>query len=210
MSGSNHTVEAPDGTLALQLEAIREELQAAGRRARAVVADLDEAAMSWQPDPKSWSIAECLDHLVVTSEVFTPGLDAAIARARERRQFRPGPFELGRWGRLLVWYVEPPPPIRLPAPKPLRPTARGPAIGALDRFLSSQALVRARLPLLDGIDLSRAVYISPIARYIRMNLLAFLKVHTAHERRHLWQAERVRERLASTSAGERVRGGTPP
>jgi hypothetical protein len=119
-----------------------------------VCAGLDEVALGRRTAPKSWSIAECLRHLETTTEVFLPGLDAAVARARERGQLGGGPFELGYWGRLLVWYVEPPPPIRLPAPKPLRPTLVGPATEALPRFLRSQELMAAKLPELEGIDLA--------------------------------------------------------
>ena len=46
-----------------------------------------------------------------------------------------------------------------------------------------------------GLDLKRARVISPIAGYIRMSLLAFFKVHTGHERRHLWHISRLREQL---------------
>jgi hypothetical protein len=190
-----------NAALGLDLRSIRDQLEANSRRARAIAEPLDAAALAWRPAPKSWSIAECLDHLVVTTEVFLPGLDRAAARARERRLLAPGPFALNRWGRLLVWYVEPPPPIRLPAPKPLRPVRRGSPELALQRFLASQELVSSRLPTLAGLDLARAVYVSPIARYIRMSLLAFLEVHTAHERRHLWQAERVRDAAAAAAAG---------
>ena len=170
----------------------RAELEAASARARSLCDGLGEAALGWRPASKSWSIAECLRHLDITTEVFLPGVDEALERARSRGTLGGGPYRLGRWGRLLVWYVEPPPPIRLPAPAPLRPTLDGPASDALPRFLASQETLAAKLPELEGIDLQRTTYVSPIARYIRMSLLAFLRVHTAHERRHLWQAGNVR------------------
>jgi len=174
-----------------QLLAIRDELEAASQRARLLCDGLDEEALAWRPAPASWSIAECLRHLEVTTEVFLPGVDAAIERARRKGQLADGRFELGLWGRLLLWYVEPPPPLRLPAPKPLRPVLAGPPGQALSAFLLSQTRFAAALGRLEGIDLARATYVSPIARYIRMSVLAFLRVHTAHERRHLWQVERI-------------------
>jgi hypothetical protein len=174
-----------------QLLQIEAELFAGSARAEKLCSGLDESELAWRPSTRGWSVAECLEHLTVTTAVFLPGLDEAIERAQAKRQVSCGPYELGRWGRLLVWYVEPPPAIRLPAPRPLRPTLQGAVTEVLPRFLRSQNEILDRLPQLEGIDLARATYISPIARYIRMNLLAFLRVHTAHERRHLWQAERV-------------------
>ena len=50
----------------------------------------------------------------------------------------------------------------------------------------------ARLEQANGLDLSRARFQSPIAAYIKMNLLSFFYVFTAHERRHIAQADEVR------------------
>lgn len=178
-----------------QLSAIQDALDAASRAAAAICDGLTEEQLGASPAPGAWSIAQCLDHLVTTTDVFAPALDVAIDTARARGFLSPGPSRLGPWGRLLVWYVEPPPAIRLPAPRPLRPMGRGPAVEALPRFLESQRLLTLRFAALEGLDLGRAIYVSPIARCIRMSVFAFLHVHAAHERRHLWQAERVRTRL---------------
>jgi len=184
-----------------ELDEIRRETARASARAAALCAGLDAESLAWRPRPDAWSIAEILAHLERTTEVFLPGLEEAIARARRRRQLASGPFHLNAWGRLLVWYVEPPPPVRLPAPRPLRPAVGGDPLGALPRFLISQEWFLSRLPELEGIDLARATYISPIARYIRMSVLAFLRVHVAHERRHLWQGENVRRRVHEARLG---------
>ncbi|MEO8359399.1 MAG: DinB family protein [Vicinamibacteria bacterium] len=178
-----------------ELQRIARELDDATTRARSLCAGLDDEQLGWSARPGAWSIAEILRHLEITTDVFLPGLDEAVTRARRRGRLAPGPYGLSAWGRLLVWYVEPPPPIRLPAPRPLRPTLQSSPREALERFIESQGRFATWLPRLEGIDLARASYVSPIARYIRMSLLAFLRVHTAHERRHLWQADNVRRLL---------------
>jgi DinB superfamily len=183
------------------------EITEASAHAEALCRGLDELELAWRPRSDAWSIAEILRHLELTTKVFLPGLDEAAERARRLGRLGPGPYRLSTWGRLLVWYVEPPPPIRLPAPKPLRPPLDGQPGEALPCFLESQRQIAGRLPALEGIDLARAVYVSPIARYIRMSLLAFLRVHTAHERRHLWQGDNVRRRI---EAGESRRPDARP
>ncbi len=95
-----HTTTA--AALPPQLAETRVELEAASAAAAGLCSGLDERALAWRLAPKSWSIAERLRHLEVTTEVFLPGLDAAVARAQERRPYGDGPFELGRWGRILV------------------------------------------------------------------------------------------------------------
>src|SRR6185295_17918560 len=45
-------------------------LDAAERDARALVEGLAEAAAGWRARPGSWSVAECLDHLATSNEVY--------------------------------------------------------------------------------------------------------------------------------------------
>jgi hypothetical protein len=48
-----------------------------------------------------------------------------------------------------------------------------------------------------GLDLTGLRFASPLASYVRMNLLEFFSVFNGHSRRHLWQAANVRRLLAS-------------
>lgn len=63
-------------------------------------------------EPQKWSIAENLIHLCTTTAVFMPVVDRAIAEIRRHGFLSAGPFRLGWYGRVLVWYVQPPPAIR--------------------------------------------------------------------------------------------------
>jgi len=48
----------------------------------------------------------------------------------------------------------------------------------------------------DGLDLAHVRTISPVNRLLRMPLGAYFDFFIAHDRRHLWQARNVRNRLA--------------
>jgi len=182
-------------TLVPELEKLRQEAEAASAQARSLCEGLAEEQLGWREKPGRWSIAENLIHLETTTQVMLPNLDRAIDDARCRGLLSNGPFRLGLLGKFYLWYVEPPPPIRLPAPPMLRPLLEGPALEALPRFLRSQELMLERLERANGIDIARARFISPMASYIRMSLYALFAVFTAHERRHLWQAGNVRRQL---------------
>jgi hypothetical protein len=49
-----------------------------------------------------------------------------------------------------------------------------------------------------GLNLTALRFPSPLASYIRMNLLEFFSVFN-HSHRHLWQAANVRRDIATTS-----------
>jgi DinB superfamily len=173
------------------------ELLAVNSQAALVCDGLSDDQLAWRPQPGKWSIAENFIHLQVTTEVFLPAIDHALGETISRRLICPGPFRLGWYGRLLVWYVEPPPVIRLPAPKALRPSLSGHPSRVLGNFLRLQAAMQQRMEDAGGLNLTGLRFASPLARYIRMNLLEFFLVFNGHSRRHLWQAANVRQSLPS-------------
>ncbi|MGI8770159.1 MAG: DinB family protein [Acidobacteriaceae bacterium] len=176
------------------------ELSAVNAGAAALCEGLDEDQLAWRPHPGKWSIAENLIHLRTTTAVFLPAVDRALQQTLHRDLRSTGPFRLSWYGRLLVRYVEPPPVIRLPAPKALRPLPGSPAC-ALESFLRSQAAMMQRIETANGLDLAALRFPSPLASYVRMNLLEFFSVFNGHARRHLWQANNVPRELP---AAERV------
>jgi len=185
-------MDQPTGKLAPELEKLRREIEAINSEAAVLCDGLSEEELAWRPAPERWSIAENLIHLRATARVFLPSADQAIESARQRGLYGPGPFRPGLMDRIFVWYVEPPPWIKLPAPKPLRPLLEGPAAQALPEFLESQRQMEERLEAANGLDLKKARVVSPLAKWIRMSLLGFFGVFTGHDRRHLYQATQVR------------------
>jgi hypothetical protein len=155
--------------------------------------------LSWCPRPGRWSIAQNLAHLRITAEVFLPAVDAALETTRNLELRSKGPFRLKFYGRLLVWQMEarPRPFIKLQAPKALQPKLLGPPPQELGHFLLSHAAMRQRAEAADGLHLTGLRFSSPLAGYIRVNLLEFFSAFNAHSRRHLRQADNVRQALAS-------------
>jgi hypothetical protein len=186
-------------TLVPELESIRKQMEQINSEASQLCAGLSEAQLAWRRDSTRWSIAENLVHLSVTANVFLPSIDESIADARRRHLFADGPFSLGMAGKFYVWYVKPPVRVRLRAPKPLKPLLQGSASQALAQFLRAQERILQRVEAANGLDLQRATWSSPLATFIRMNLLTIFSVCTGHERRHLWQAQNVRRQLLSAS-----------
>lgn len=184
-----------------ELNRIREEADAAEAEIAALCSGLDGSQLAWREAPNRWSVAENVAHLRKTIELCLPALDKAIADARQRGLLSNGPFEQGVMGRFFVWYVEPPPKIKLPAPRVLVPVSDMPVSEELPAFLTAQQLVLNRLANAEGIDLRRATFNSPFASFVRMDLLAVFSVFTAHERRHIAQMKAIRQKLDEKSRG---------
>jgi len=184
-----------DATLPADLQELQDALDAAERDARALVDGLTPARGTWRADAGSWSVAECLDHLAIGNRVYVAAMRPSAARARSEGRLRRGPARPGLIGGWFVSYLEPPvkPLLKSKAPRTIRPRTGPPLDDAASAFLASHDELRTFLRTHADVDLSGVRFPNPFIRGVRFSLATGLHVIAAHERRHLWQAWRVRE-----------------
>lgn len=165
--------------------------------ARRLVAGLTDAQLNWKPAPDSWSIAQCLDHLVVTLEKDDRYLRDAIARGREKRPAREAvayrPTMFGGW---LIKQLLPEAPRKMRAPKVFRPAESSAIEGALDRFLQQQNKFLNFVSDAREIDYNKTRLRSAVTPLIRYSLADAFVMIVVHGQRHLVQARRVRDMAA--------------
>jgi hypothetical protein len=196
------------------INALKDQLDAVERDARTLVAGLDEAQGDWRAETGSWSVAECFEHLGRTNRVYLQAMKEPAIRARaqgRQRRSSIGPGIIGRW---FVRTMEPPVkgPFRMKAPRIVEPHAAPPLADALISFITSQDEVREFLYAYGDLDLAGVLFPNPFIRGLRFSLATGLHIIGAHERRHLWQAWRVRratENPANFRSSARIPQGTP-
>jgi DinB family protein len=184
VAGNGHS------TLAPEVDNYRQQFERLAAEADALVAPLSEEQFIWRPAPGSWSVAECIDHLNVTARLFLPHLDESIAEATRRGLYGEGPFAHDLVGRLFVRTMEPPARLKVKAPTSFQPAQRSRS-EIMAAFRAYQVQFVDRLRQASGLDLRRAKVHSPASTWIRMSLNSGFALMVAHERRHLWQAQRV-------------------
>lgn len=185
-------------SLPADLQRLDDALEATGQDARAVVANLTDAAGAWRAVQGSWSVAECIDHLATADRVYLAALRPAAERAAAANRVRKGPAKPGLIGGWFVNQMEPQTTRRLKAPRAIRPRTAPPLRDAFAAFLASHAEVRAFLREYAAIDLVGVTFANPFITGLRFSLATGLHVIAAHERRHLSQAWGVR-RLAEAA-----------
>jgi hypothetical protein len=163
------------------------------RQAEAVARGLDDERFNWRPDGRSWSVAQCLDHLNVANRAYLGPMRAALERARQKGAMRRGAIQPGFVGRWFVATLEPPPKRRLPAPKKIVPAARKGRDEVMEEWRRVQSEAKELLREAAGQDLNGTRFVNPFFSLIRFSVGTGFQVIAAHERRHLWQAERVRQ-----------------
>ena len=174
--------------------ALERAFAAAEHDARALVNGLSDAHGTWRAEPGSWSVAECLDHLAIANRIYLQAMRPSAARALTDGRRRCGPVRPGLIGGWFVRSLEPPVRKlrRMTAPAKIRPRPSPPLGDAMDEFVASQHDVVTFLRQYAEIDLAGVLFPNPFITGLRFSLATGLHVLAAHERRHLWQAWRVR------------------
>ena len=89
-----------------QLAAIVDEFTAAQANLHRLAAQVAPDQWTKRPDPKSWSVAECVEHLNLTARAFLPLLERAIEEARALGSPAPARYRRDLMGWLL-WKTMP-------------------------------------------------------------------------------------------------------
>lgn len=182
----------PPLTLPISFDHLRACADDLSREVGPLLAGMDDASVNWRPgDGRGWSVAQCLDHLAVTTATYLDAIDAAVRGAPVRRgagdpQVAPGWF--GRW---FVRRLEPPVTLKVPAPRKIRPAPRRSGAEAERAFLASLDRYRHVLDAAARIDVNAVRFANPFAP-VRFTVGTGLVIIVAHDRRHVWQAWNVK------------------
>jgi len=180
------------GPIAQQIEDTR-------YRAEGLVHGLTPEQLTQRPEPDKWSIAECLAHLNVTAATIQPILAKGIERGKRDELFGKGPFNLGPKGSFLVWLAEPPPKVRIRAPKSVAPpVAIADPAKLLPEFMRVQDECMRLITEAEGLNQAK-IKVGPRFSPFRCRLCASFPWMMAHQRRHLLQAENVKKKIVSAA-----------
>lgn len=151
---------------------------------------LPETELQQRPANGGWSVAECIQHLTATNDLYIPILADALATAPEGK----GPYKMDWKGRLLKWVLEPPYRSKVKTMPSLEPKIEN-IDSVLPDFLASQQRFLDAMAQWQGRALNKVLITSPFKKSLRYNIYSLFNVVAAHQRHHLWQAQRVRERI---------------
>ena len=157
-------------------------------RALSLVDPLTPAERGASPAPGAWSVDQILEHLAVSNALYVQSMRVALAA--HAKGGSAGEWKPTWLGRLLRNSVDPSSQRKLPAPKRIVP---GPTVqpGVLERFVSSVDDLDALLEQSEDLDLRRVRFMSPLARFLRLNLGDGFAICVAHIARHTNQIERT-------------------
>jgi DinB superfamily len=173
-----------------QLAELKQQLESCSAAAQNLMEPLADTELKQRPKNQGWSIAECIQHLTATTRLYLPILESAL----ENAPAGDGPYKMDWKGRLLKWVLEPPYRSKvktLPSLEPKIDDVRR----VLPDFLISQQQLCEAMEKWNARALDKVLITSPFNKRLRYNIYSLFNVVVAHQRHHLWQAQRVRDQI---------------
>jgi hypothetical protein len=174
-----------------QLQELLDQFTSARERLHRLAAAVPAEAWTRRPAPESWSPAECVAHLNLTSRVFITQLQDAIREARGVGGAAPERYRRGVIGWLLWRVTGPDQGMKVKTTAKFVPQETVPAAGMVAEFDRLQDEQMALVRSADGLPIHRIRVTSPFQARVKYNAFAALSILPNHQHRHLAQAERA-------------------
>ena len=154
--------------------------------------NLTNDQLNWKPNAESWSIAQVIEHLDVTSESYYPLVQAVRSGTYKLPFTGKMTFLVNFFGRFILKAVSPEAKSKIktfPVWEPAKSNIGGDVMG---KFVSEQEKLKKFIT--DSNDLlEKGVRISsPANRNIVYNLSDAFNIIVTHQKRHLEQARRIK------------------
>jgi DinB superfamily len=156
--------------------------------------NLSTEQLNWKPSASEWSVAQCLEHLIVGNSGFFP-----IVERINRGEYHPSlrerlPLLPRFFGSMVLRAVQPEAQRKFKAGPRFDPSRSEVPRDIIARFGAHQQQLIDHMKLAKDVDLKKTIITSPVASFATYSMLDAFKIVIAHERRHLAQAKRVTER----------------
>ena len=150
--------------------------------------------LNWKPGEKSWSIAQCFDHLITTHSLYFPLFERLAVGG-----YKPGLWEKisplsGFFGRFLIKSMRPENPKKMKTTAKAEPSKSEIGHDIIERYAEHQRQMIEHLKRVPAeIDPARTIVTSPLLGVVTYSLDDTYMILAVHSQRHLGQAKRVME-----------------
>ena len=147
--------------------------------------------INWKPAPESWSVAQCLDHLIKSNEEFFPELDGLAAGTRKNTLWQRFSPLSGIAGAFLVNSLKKDSQ-KIKTNQKMTPPSDIDG-GIVSIFCGHQDELVSKLRATNSADWRRVVLTSPFVKIMTYRMDTGVQAIIEHEKRHVRQAKRVIE-----------------
>ncbi|KAB1065648.1 DinB family protein [Salibacter halophilus] len=149
---------------------------------------MEDEKLNFKENPDSWSVLECIAHLVKFGELYIREFEKSISKADDA----PGSdqFKSGFFGDLFAKKMQPG-ETKMKAPKSMQPAESNVNRDVLDKFLVQQEKWLSLIDAARSKDLNKIKVRLSIAQFVKFKLGDMFRVIVNHNRRHVEQGKRA-------------------
>lgn len=151
---------------------------------------LSTEQLTWNPSPGQWSIAQCLQHLIISNETYFPQFQKLQQGYTPTFWERYNPFSHST-GKSMVESLGKKVKRKFKSPRLFLPSPLKAGENIIESFLTHQLTLIALLRSLPDMKAQKIIITSPVSPLITLSLYDCLLVISGHEERHLEQAKHV-------------------
>jgi DinB family protein len=179
--------------LNLTIPQIYSEIEAIAGDAKTLFGNLNPEQLNWKPDADSWSVAQCLEHLISSNRSYDPVFDRILKGEHRKSFLHRVPFLPAFFGRMLVKSMEPDSARKFKSPSASQPSSSSIDPQIVELFVANQRETLAKMRSMGDRNPAEIIVTSPFVGMVAYSLLDAFRLLVAHERRHFAQAQRVME-----------------
>lgn len=167
----------------------------AGDKAKSMFNHLSLDQLNWKPEAGSWSIGQCLDHLVVSDMMYFPAFKKIYTGTYKMNGWQRWSPLSGLFGKMLVNQLQEKVQKKLNAPRVFQPSQSQIDLGILDRFHKHLDTLLEYIEHGKQVDIDKIYITSPAFKLVTYKLRHAFQILVQHERRHINQAIRVKQAM---------------
>jgi hypothetical protein len=152
---------------------------------------LSEDQINWKPAFDSWSIAECIDHLIVTNKLYLNEIEKQFAMKQIKIEYSRSEVKHKWLSKFIIKAVDPANIKKIKTLPVFMPSMSKYRKDIFDNFYEVQTNLVNIISFAKDFDLNKYVMSSPAAKIIKENFCGVLEIIRLHDRRHFNQAEKL-------------------
>lgn len=173
------------------LPELQAEVAAIGRETETLFGPLTGAQLNWKPGAEIWSVAQCLEHVLIVNRAMLKPLHAIAQGRKQPKLLERVPLlpKLVAW--MMAKSMSPQSTQKFKAPVAMTPSASTLDAQIVKEYGAHQRELMSCFQALDKSDLVSVVMVSPLMNLMTYSVLDACRIIVAHERRHMAQAQRI-------------------
>lgn len=173
------------------MKEIISELQTISEKTKSTFGNLSSTQINWKPNPKSWSVGQCFEHLIITNNLYFPAIQKVIDGEHRNNFFSNIPFSTNLIGTLMKNSLKPEQARKMKTFKIFEPATSNVSSTIFADFAENNRKLIKMIEACKDLEIHKIKIPEPLSPALNLRLDDAFEILVLHEQRHFLQAERV-------------------